>query len=69
MTRRGAGAPVAGIYDTGGTIAGEDCLIAFDHNGECRTDYGLGAHQRLETWLAHRGVELPATRPALALVQ
>jgi len=60
--------PAPGIYHTGGTVRGEVCLIAYDDNGECRTECGIGAYQRLEVWLTDRGVRLPSSRPALFLV-
>lgn len=56
-----------GIYDLGGTIEGEEALIAYDRNGECRVAHGVGAYHELESWLQARGVEVDS-RPALFLI-
>lgn len=61
------GVPEPGIYDTCGTVRGEECLIAYDNDGECQLDHGPGAYGRLEGWLRARGVKLRSSRPALFL--
>jgi hypothetical protein len=65
----GASAPTPpGIYELGGTMHGEPCLIAYYNEGEVRIEAGVGAYHALESWLVSRGVKLPDSRPALFLI-
>ena len=60
--------PEAGIYQIAGTMDGQECWIAYDHEGECSVAKGVGAYHELEGWLRNRGVRLASSRPALFIV-
>lgn len=61
--------PAPGIYELAGTMDGDECWIAYDRDGECKVEHGVGAYHALETWLRTRGVVIAASAPLLSLLR